>query len=180
MDIAALVLFWFVMLFTASSAVMVVAARRILHAAFSLCLCFLGVGGIYLFLQADFVAAVQLIVYVGGILVLILFAVMFSSHTQEESGESPRGLVGLLAGALAAGGVYYAIVLLISRLSPRFDELVGSGGVPYQHTIGVSGVQEGLGHLLMGEYLLPFEVVSVLILAALIGAVAIVRKEAKE
>ena len=62
------VVFWFIALMTVGSAVLVVTAKNILHAGFALCLTFLGVAGLYVFLHADFVAAVQLIVYVGGIL----------------------------------------------------------------------------------------------------------------
>jgi NADH:ubiquinone oxidoreductase subunit 6 (subunit J) len=80
MNPATLVLFWFVMAFTAVSALMVAVARNILHAAYSLCLCFFGVAGIYLFLHADFLAAVQVIVYVGGILHYLGQIVIASLH----------------------------------------------------------------------------------------------------
>ena len=102
MALATLV-FWLVALLTAGSAIMVVAARNILHAAFSLCLTFLGVAALYVFLHADFVAAAQVIVYVGGILVLILFAIMFSSNAMKETGEhqqlAPPGKVGAALGS---------------------------------------------------------------------------------
>jgi NADH-quinone oxidoreductase subunit J len=180
MDTAASLVFWITILFTAASAVLVAVARKILHAAFALCLCFLGVAAIYVFLHADFLAAVQLIVYVGGILVLILFAVMFSSHSQETPGETPRGAFALGAGALAAGAVFLALVLLVGRLSPPLEgQSAAYGAEAYRHTVSVTGKEEGLGHLLMGEYLLPFEVASIVILAALLGAVVIARKETR-
>ena len=91
----ATVIFWAVVLLTAGSAVLVVTARNILHAAFALCLSFLGVAALYIFLHADFVAGVQLIVYVGGILVLIMFAVMFSSNVVEDTAEKRRGVVAM-------------------------------------------------------------------------------------
>lgn len=173
------VLFWFIVLATAASAVMVVAARNILHAAFSLCLCFLGVAGIYIFLHADFVAAVQLIVYVGGILILILFAIMFSTHTQEGSGEGRRALPALAAGAGVGGVIFAAILMMMQRLRAPLEAANRFAGQDYKHTVNVAAGEKGLGHLLLGEYLLPFEVVSILILAALIGAVVIVRKETR-
>src|SRR5207248_1414802 len=83
-------IFWIIALLTIGSAVMTVCARNILHAAFALCLTFMGVAGLYVFLHADFVAAVQLIVYVGGILVLIMFAIMFSSNMVEDTAERGR------------------------------------------------------------------------------------------
>ena len=181
MNYAALLLFWFVILLTLASAVMVVASKNILHAAFSLCTCFLGVAGIYLFLHADFVAAVQLIVYVGGILVLIMFAIMFSSHTQEERGEGGRKLLALGAGAGVAGMVFTAILLMLHKLSVPLRALNSKSDEVYRFTTGGGGAPTDgdLGYLLMGKYLLPFEVASVLILAALIGAVVIVRKETR-
>src|SRR5436305_6025981 len=102
--------FWLIALLTIGSAVMTVTARNILHAGFALCLTFLGVAGLYVFLHADFVAAVQLIVYVGGILVLIMFAIMFSSNVVEDTAEGGRSKLGMLAGGLSALLVFAAIV----------------------------------------------------------------------
>ena len=176
MSLAAIV-FWFIVLLTVSSAVVVVTARNILHAAFSLCLTFLGVGALYIFLHADFVAAVQLIVYVGGILVLIMFAVMFSSNVVEDTAEGGRSKFGMLAGGIAALGVLLAMVQMTTKLRPPLDSVNKFAAEGYQPTVSVAAGHTGIGHLLMGQYLLPFEFASVLLLAALIGAVVIVRKE---
>src|SRR5512136_2430310 len=108
--------FWLTTLLTAGSALVVVGARNILHAGFALCLTFLGVAALYIFLNADFVAAVQLIVYVGGILVLIMFGIMFSSNAAEEVGEKRRSTVAMVAGLLVAATMFAAIVLLTRRL----------------------------------------------------------------
>ncbi len=170
-------IFWFVVLMTGGTAVMVVTARNILHAAFSLCLTFLGVGAIYIFLHADFVAAVQLIVYVGGILVLIMFAIMFSSNIVEDTAEGGRSRLGILAGLIGAFAIFIAVVLLTQRLAGPLAAANQYSNVAYQATVSVLPGETGIGHLLVGQYLLPFEVVSVLLLAALIGAVMIVRKE---
>jgi NADH-quinone oxidoreductase subunit J len=175
----ATVVFWFVALITGGSAIAVVLSKNILHAAFSLCLTFLGVAGLYIFLHADFVAAVQLIVYVGGILVLILFAIMFSANVVEDTAESGRSKLALIGGALAGLAVFAAIVLLTARLEAPLAAANVHAAAPYEATVGVATGQTGIGHLLMGEYLLPFEVASVLLLAALVGAVMIIRKELK-
>lgn len=220
----ATLLFWVVVMVIVASAALVVLSRNILHAAFSLCLCFTGVAGIYLFLHADFVAAVQLIVYVGGILVLVLFAVMFSTHTQEGSVEPHRGRLALGAGLLVGALAFASVVLLVKNLrgpinandtvamaraeernlarlekppdgeEPGSDEEIAASKArleelriqsEYRRTVGVdpdNPIAErrvGLGHLFMGRYILPFEVASVLILAALVGAVVIVRKETR-
>ena len=169
--------FWFVTIMTASSAVMVVTAKNILHASFSLCMAFLGVAGIYVFLHADFVAAVQLIVYVGGILVLIMFAIMFSSNMVEDTAEKRRGHLAMGAGAGAAVAIFIAIVMLTRKLAGPLALVNHFGGEPYQPTVSVAAGQTGIGHYLLGQYLLPFELVSILLLATLIGAVVIVRKE---
>lgn len=180
MEIVEQALFWSVMLFTAVSAVFVATARKILHAAFALCMCFLGVAGIYLYLHADFLAAVQLIVYVGGILVLILFAVMFSSHTQDAPGEKRRSVTSLVLAGLAAITVLLMLFLLIGRLAPVFDRMGDpTAALTYKPSVSVGAGEKGLGHLLLGEYLLPFEVASIVILAALLGAVVVARKETK-
>jgi NAD(P)H-quinone oxidoreductase subunit 6 len=196
------VIFWAVVLMTVVSAVVVVVARNILHSAFSLCLTFLGVAALYVFLHADFVAAVQLIVYVGGILVLIMFAVMFSSNVVEDTAEGGRNKIAMAAGGAAALAIFVAVVLMNQKLAtpleqaqtipPKIvqtsaatkdskaeDQPKYYGELPFSPTISVQPGQIGLGHLLMGKYLLPFEVVSILLLAALVGAVVIVRKELK-
>ena len=179
--------FWFIALMTVGSAVLVVTAKNILHAGFALCLTFLGVAGLYVFLHADFVAAVQLIVYVGGILVLIMFAIMFSSNVVEDTAEGGRSKLAMLTGGTAAFAIFAAIVMLVNKLllSPSDSHILlkplamanQHGGDPYVATVSVMAGQTGLGHMLMGPYLLPFEFASILLLAALIGAVVIVRKE---
>ena len=169
--------FWFIALLTVASSVLVVTARNILHAAFSLCMAFLGVAGLYIYLHADFVAAVQLIVYVGGILVLIMFAIMFSSNVVEDTAESGRNRLALLAGGLSAFAILAAIVLMTQRLEEPLRDANRNAHTAYQATASVVSGATGIGHYLMGQYLLPFEVVSILLLAVLIGAVVIVRKE---
>ena len=172
-----IIVFWAVAALTAGSAIFVVTSRNILHAAFGLCLTFLGVAGIYVFLHADFVAAVQLIVYVGGILVLIMFAVMFSSNVVEDTAEKGRSKLAMLAGGGAALAIFGAIVMMGIRLAKPLELINTPENSKAAFAMTVDGSTYGLGHYLMGQYLLPFEVVSVLLLAALIGAVVIVRKE---
>jgi len=150
--------FWFIVLMIAASAFMVVAARNILHSAFALCMTFLGVGAIYVFLHADFVAALQLIVYVGGILVLIMFAIMFSSNVTEDSSEKGRGLLPMLVGGVIALAIFGGILLLNQRLAQPLAAANTHSSDAYANTVSVTAGQTGIGHLLMGQYLLPFEV----------------------
>jgi NADH-quinone oxidoreductase subunit J len=181
-DVLALILFWLVVLLTLGATALVVLARNILHAGFSLALCLFGVAGLYLFLHADFLAAVQLIVYVGGILVLILFAIMFSSHTQEGTRESRKSLLTWAAGGLTSLIVFAGLLRIMDVLRGPLDHVNLHGDNAFRRTVGMGPEPveyARLGHMLMAEYLLPFEVASVLILAALVGAVVIVRKETR-
>src|SRR5215813_995730 len=129
--------FWLVVLMTAGSALIVVGARNILHAAFALCMAFLGVGALYVFLHADFVAAVQLIVYVGGILVLIMFAVMFSSNVAEDTSGERRGLFSMVTGLAAAVMIFIGILMMINRLEVPLNAQNQYASVDYSNTVGV-------------------------------------------
>ena len=136
-------------LLTIGSALAVVTLRNIVHTAFALMVTLFGVAGLYVFLQADFLAATQVIVYVGGILVLILFGVMMTSGRLEMRIHIERGQ--LLLGA----GISIALLMLL--------------------------LTEQIGTMILQEkFLLPFEVVSVLLLVALIGAALISRKEVRD
>ena len=161
-------IFYAFALLTVASAVLVVTVRNIVHAAFSLMITLFGVAGLYVFLQADFLAATQVIVYVGGILVLILFGVMMTSGRLQMRIQIERGQ--LILGGLVA---ILILVLLFGVIAntPQWDGIKDDGSTlePTTRTIGEM--------IMQGEFLLPFEVVSILLLVALIGAALISRKE---
>jgi len=143
-------------------------SRNIIYSAWSLLFAFLGVAGLYIFLGADFPAAAQVLIYVGGILVLILFAIMLT----KQIGEDPKltnAHLGLPFGAALAvatlGTLTYMAVMAPWKIEPAQSW---------------QPVSAGLGIAFLTEYLLPFEVASVVLLAALVGAVIIARKEIKE
>jgi NAD(P)H-quinone oxidoreductase subunit 6 len=169
--------FWLIALLTIGSAVMTVTARNILHAAFALCLTFFGVAGLYVFLHADFVAAVQLIVYIGGIVVLIMFAIMFSSNMVEDTAERGPRWPAIAAGGATAVATLTAVLLINKNLYALIATRNAYADMKFVPTVSVAAGQTGIGHLLMGQYLLPFEFASILLLAVLVGAVVIVRKE---
>ncbi len=140
---------------------------RIVHAVFSLLLCFLGVTGIYLLAGADFLAITQLVVYIGGVLVLLAFGVLLTGRTADALGEKevrPRHrLPGVLLGlALFAG--------LLAAIMASTDFHVG-GQEPAEGTVA------GIGRLLLGDYIILFEFASILLLVALVGAADRVRRE---
>jgi NAD(P)H-quinone oxidoreductase subunit 6 len=166
MDLSTAV-FYLVAILTVGSAFMVAFSRNIIYSAFSLLGTFAGVAGIYVFLGADFVAGVQLLIYVGGILVLILFAVMLTHRitdvdiTNRAAGRIP---------ALIITGLFIYLLIQTVRQTPwvKVKEIV------HQPTTAK------IGDLFLENYLLPFELASLVLLAALIGAVVLSRKEIKE
>ncbi|MDE0085564.1 MAG: NADH-quinone oxidoreductase subunit J [Candidatus Poribacteria bacterium] len=158
-------------LLTIASALAVVTVRNIVHAAFALMVTLFGVAGLYVFLQADFLAATQVIVYVGGILVLILFGVMMTSGRLEMRIHIERGQL------LLGGGISLALLMLLLTVianTPKWENLTDDG-TAFEPTT------KRIGELILNEkFLLPFEVASVLLLVALIGAALISRKEVRE
>jgi NADH-quinone oxidoreductase subunit J len=166
MDLSTAV-FYLVAIITVGSALMVAFSRNIIYSAFSLLGTFAGVAGIYVFLGADFVAAGQLLIYVGGILVLLLFAVMLTHRiTDVEITNRAAGRIP----ALIVTGVFIYLLVQTVRETPW----VKAKEIIYQPTTAK------IGDLFLDSYLLPFELASLVLLAALIGAVVISRKEIKE
>lgn len=162
-------LFLALALATVVSAGIVVFSRNLLYAGFSLAGTFFGVAGLFVFLRADFLAAGQVLVYVGGILVLILFAVMFSRDlfgVREEGQRTNR-----FFGALVATCAFFAILQAILTLP--FPASAGEAPLLAEPSAGA------LGRILLSRYLLAFEAVSVLLLAVLVAALHIVRKDTR-
>ncbi|MDE0185120.1 MAG: NADH-quinone oxidoreductase subunit J [Candidatus Poribacteria bacterium] len=168
MELKPLVFYVFALL-TIGSAVIVVTVRNIVHAAFSLMVTLFSIAGLYVFLQADFLAATQVIVYVGGILVLILFGVMMTSGRLDMKLKMERGQ--LFWGGLVTILIFALLLGVIRRTPWNVQEELGT----------VEGTTAQIGKaILQSEFLLPFEVASVILLIALIGAVLISRKEVRE
>jgi NADH-quinone oxidoreductase subunit J len=151
---------------TVISALGVAFSRNIVYSAFALMGTFMGAAGLFVMLAADFIAVVQVLVYVGGILVLMLFAVMLT-HRIADVRISNRsvGTLPALAVLLAIGGIMGRAIL---------------GG--HWHIGQAAAAQPttyGIGDAFLTTYLLPFELASLVLLAALIGAVVLSRKELK-
>lgn len=142
-------------------------AKNIIRGAFLLMLTFWGVAGLYGVLGADFLMAAQLIVYVGGILVLILYGVMLSRRvSMAELPGSTFSVVSALAAAVATGLFLWQVV----RITPW-----QAADAP-----ATTATVRPIGELFLGKFLLPFEFVSLVLLAALVGAVILARKEFDE
>ena len=159
------IIFYFFAFVTLVSAGIVVFSRNIIYSAFSLLFTFFGVAGIYVLLNADFIAVAQLLIYVGGILVLIIFGVMLTNKVVSVDIKTgtlqtiPASLlVAMTAGSLC--GVFYAT-----------DWKIVQGVQDVQSTTNT------LGEMFMTTYLLPFEVASIVLLVALIGAAMMARRD---
>ncbi|MGH7948374.1 MAG: NADH-quinone oxidoreductase subunit J family protein [Candidatus Binataceae bacterium] len=161
------VIFYLLAALTLGSAMIVAFSRNIIYSAFALLGTFMGVVGVYLLLAADFVAMVQLLIYVGGILVLTIFAVMLTAGIADVT-VSNRAVGGVPA--LVTIGVVGIVMLFAVYRTPWHQA----------EKISVDPTTYGLGNAFLNEYLLPFEVASLVLLTALIGAIVISRHEAKE
>lgn len=157
------VIFYLFAALTVISAIFVVTNKNIVHAAFFLLFTFFGVAGIYVLLGADFVAIVQLIVYVGGILILLLFGVMLTNKITDV--EIKSGTVNILPAVVGVG--LFAGALLAAMINSNWK--TGNNELPVEST----GI---LGHLLLQEYVLVFELLGIILLIALIGAASIARR----
>jgi len=136
----------------------------IVHAAFSLLFTFFGVAGLYVLLGADFIGVVQVIIYIGGILVLIIFGVMMT-----ERGKMLRLTVQLPGRIFAAILSLIILVGLVHAIIRTPWPIVLSPAAP-------GPTSAAMGELILSKYLIPFEVVALLLLASLVGAVLIVRR----
>ncbi|MBW2702362.1 MAG: NADH-quinone oxidoreductase subunit J [Deltaproteobacteria bacterium] len=144
-----------------------VVSRNIVRAVFSMLGTFLGVAGLYAMLAADFVAVVQLMVYVGGILVLMIFAVMLTSHIEQASRSNPLGKPVNLVVGLLLGGVMMAMLVIVAIKAPWLQS------TPADYTPTTAA----LGEALLGQALLPFELMSVVLLGVVIGSVVVARRQ---
>ena len=160
------ILFFSIILLIVLSSFWVVVSPNLVHSAVSLLFTFFGVAGLYVFLHADFIAAAQVIIYVGGILVLIIFGVMLTNKIDDPN------LSNLSKNQLIAS--IFCLILFVFQMQIIFNtNWFVSELITRESTVN------DIGMLLLTTYLLPFEVVSVLLLAALIGAAMLSRKKIK-
>jgi NADH-quinone oxidoreductase subunit J len=157
-------IFYIFAFITVISAGGMVFSRNVIYSAFSLLFTFFGVAGLYVFLGADFLAATQVMIYVGGILVLLLFGVMLSHRI--TSVELRTGTLQIVPAILVISGVLLLLLRVVYgtewTISPTKDY------VPTTASLGVH---------FMTDYLIPLEAVSVILLIALVGAAYIARRE---
>ena len=158
------IIFWILAILSVVAALMVVSLRNVFRAALALVLCFVMVAGIYITLNADFLAAVQVLIYIGGIAVLIVLAIMLTRDVRQGSPSNRLRVPAFIAAVLFFGMVAFTLVntpwkistaQAVTPTTPALaDKLLGSGG-----------------------FILPVEIAAALLLAALLGAIVLVREK---
>ena len=159
------VLFYILAIVAVVSAISVISQRSPMSSVISLVVCFFALAVLYLLLNAHFVAALQVIVYAGAIMVLFLFVIMMLNLRGPEAPHSFHGLHKLAAVAL----VLCLVLLVVFGLTNR--AVLGEAGQATEEAMAEAGNTEMLADLLFQRYLLPFEAVSILLLAAIVGAI---------
>lgn len=150
-------------------ALMSVLFRNLFHAALALTGALLGIAGIYLALHADFLAMIQILIYVGAIMTLVVFAIMLTEKIDDKAvrSHSPQGWT-----ALGGGVLLLTFLVRVIQTTPW----------PIQNQASLSATSPVvtvmvLGQELLGTYVLPFEIISVILIAALVGAIVVARKD---
>ncbi|HUS08119.1 MAG TPA: NADH-quinone oxidoreductase subunit J [Bryobacteraceae bacterium] len=168
------VFFYAFALLAVGGAIFTITRRSAVHSAVSLIVSLLGVAGLYLLQRAEFLFAVQIVLYVGGIMLLFLFVIMLVNLDEAARQRQFNGQWWIALACLL--GVAAEAFLLMRR---------GASSLPWSHPASVdaattkTGNTEQIADILFSEYLLPFEVVSLLLLVAVIGSVFMARKRAE-
>ncbi len=164
-----LLLFWFLAAVAVSTAVLMVLQRNPVMSALCLIGNFFSLAGLYLLLQAQFLAVLQIIVYTGAIMVLVVFVIMLLNLGDERGLVERRTIWTSVGAALAAGLLLELVVIIVVRGAPVLPRAMP----PASASMGTVG---GLGAALFGKFVLPFEITSLLLLVAIVGAVILAKK----
>ena len=173
------VVFWVLAVVSIAAALGVVVVKDLFRSALLLAVVFIAVAGFFVLLSAEFLAVVQVLIYVGAISVLFIFAIMLTRNVREGNQPNRLQIPAISVSALLLVGLIVAAVNTDWRPIPE----AAVGMVDAAQTQAISAAPEagsevastGLADLLIGEFVLPFEAVSLLLLAALIGGLALAR-----
>lgn len=158
--------FWLFSIMAIGSGLLAVTRRNPMQCGVFLILSLLGVAGLYALLEASFIAVIQILIYAGAVMVLMLFVIMMLNLRDEDLLWERRGLVSAIGAGLALFVLY------------EFRKMLGKAAHPAAVEAGEGfGAIGEIGRLLFSEYLLVFELISVLLLVAIIGAVILSRKQ---
>ncbi len=164
-DTGTVVAFWILAAMTVGAALGVAAVRNLIHSVARLIVTFAGLAGLYITLSADFIAVVQVLIYIGAIVILILFAIVLTPRAGRLNQEGFMLLPALALAALVAGTMIFVAFDTNWAISERE---------------GFEDTATAIGDLLLDKYALPFEIASVLLLSAIVGAILLVRPEGAE
>lgn len=160
--------FWFFAILTVGSALVVVISRNMVYSVFALLFTFFGVAGIYVLLNADFLAVTQIMIYIGGILVLLIFGVMLTNRiTGVEIKSGQRGKIQIAFASLISLAVIFILIYGV----------VNTNWYNLPSTKELTSTIETIGAKMLTQYLLAFESASVLLLIAIIGSALIARRK---
>lgn len=161
------ILFWILSVMALFSALMVITSKNPMHSVIWLIIVFFAISGHYLLLNAQFLAIVNIIVYAGAIMVLFLYVLMLMDLKKETEPQKNRWLK--LAGAVAGGSLLLVLIAALKK--------VDIANQIAETRTGDIGLIENLGKVLFNDYVVPFEISSILFLSAMVGAVVIGKKE---
>jgi len=161
-DTGTVVAFWMLAVITVGSALGTAAVRNLIHAVVFLVISFTGVAGLYITLSADFLAVTQVLIYVGAISILVLFAIMLTPRGDRGNQEGFLRLPAVLLSGLLAATMIFVALDTDWNISDR---------------AGFEDTATDIGEALLDKFVLPFEIASVLLLVAMLGAIVLVRPE---
>ena len=165
-----LIIFCFLSAITLATAFLTIFSRNPIHSALYLVICFFSIAGHYLLLNSQFLAIVHIIVYSGAIMILFLFTIMLMNLNKENEVHKPR--ITRLGAIVSFCLISVVLIFIFINSKPIAGEYIGTGE-DYQ-SIKV------LGHVLLNEFMVPFEFASILLLVAMIGVVLMSKKEKTE
>lgn len=163
------ILFFILAGLTVLSAFLTISSRRPVYSILYLIITFFSISGHYILLNAQFLAVVNIIVYGGAIMVLFLFVIMLMNLNKEDKNFSKAFII--MAGTLVSSLFFVLTVSIFNRSSVNTELLTAEGHI---------GLTEKLGEVLYSEYVIPFELASILFMAAMIGAVLLSKKRSEE
>ena len=171
------IIFWVISVSTIVAALAVVLLRDLFRSALFLIVAFLGIAGMFVLLRAEFLAVIQILIYIGAISVLMIFAIFMTRDVEEGSpGNTLRIPMGIAAVLFAA----IAIFVVSSTDWNTMEEAVASGAISAATAVSITEIFSNtvpwIGQLLLQDFVLAFEVASVVLLAAVIGALALIRE----
>jgi NADH-quinone oxidoreductase subunit J len=178
----ATLLFWVIAITLVAAALMVVGARKIVHSALALVIVFAMAAGVYLLLNAEFIAIVQILIYAGAVTILVLFALMLTrvSNTQQATNPNSKTWWGaLIVSALVGAGVIFASTFAHSTVQTGNSAALayGASAACPLPTNNVAYIGQLLYSPSCFSYVLPFEIASLVLLVAIVGAIVIGRED---